>query len=880
MELQEDSAMPSDVTGADPFANFNRDEKTGHFISTSKQVDKLKSIVQGLNQQMAQTNAAFQRQTKDILAASEALKRYKQDRAVLAERVNGLREMVQQQRELIRLQRESRRQSELSFGSMIRTTALIAAGWQALSKVREVADLRIHSAMIGGTSLVAQLKGWLANEADQKRALQLTSELFKSPTLRYMPRGQSVPAMAKLSGATTGLGQIGNQAIEAFVKDLDPAMKTAFMEAVNSKGVQAAVTQFRTAQNIPEADTLMSALEMSKQRGQGTLDPLIDSALKLNEAFERLDAAVIKVAEAFAPLVTKGAGWAANHPYLAGGGSLAATAIGWEGLKAGVRGIGGLGLRALGFGGAAATGGSAAAETAGGMAIPTITGFGAPGGVAAGAGATAAGGLTAGALLPWIAAGLVAGGTMMAGGAYIGSASVQPQLDAANAEAEKNRKRLENVAGANQQSQDEMRRLIGQRQAVTARLAQFEQEHRRSGFTQFFAELGGGGAYSEADQQTIESMRKEIANLQRQITPMYTGRAGYPQPEPGQKPPAPLDPEGDRMRAMRQAQEAALNAVNEAQASAGVQRALLDLSRLPTLTVDVAKLPPEVNQMNAGIQEQIQKLEDLRKTYDEKDATGRNAIRQIDTQIASLKGDQQKNIREQLAITAQDAALRTSNAQLAYEIARIGPLGVMGAGAELQDLQATIGKEMARLNEQLASIKGISDADLREQERIKGEMLKLNLQTKQLRKDYLEGYLSSLKAEVAGGSGWEEIIMTIDKNVGLALQEQSFKWNQELAHYLGAVGPNASPMDRDPVRLWSEQWAALARPQIEVQKDQLTELRTIRQQGEPRRKARSGGGESLSELLRRAAKAAEVIEATTCDVSQFADSNVAGNAPA
>lgn len=151
--------------------------------------------------------------------------------------------------------------------------------------------------------------------------------------------------------------------------------------------------------------------------------------------------------------------------------------------------------------------------------------------------------------------------------------------------------------------------------------------------------------------------------------------------------------------------------------------------------------------------------------------------------------------KQMLEMSATEAESMTHLSRLRYAIAKETPLGTIGALPELENLQATIRKEMGKLEDLLASIDKSTAGGRIEANKIQGEILQLRLEEKQNLKEFTQGLLSGFVAEAMGASGhFSKLILTQDYGLGAALDHRIYKEFDALTGSVRMDHPKMKPV--------------------------------------------------------------------------------------
>lgn len=559
----------------------------------------------------------------------------------------------------------------------------------------------------------------LPSGVSKSGALGLYGQLLRSPTLRFGTGGVG-QATGTLAQSVQGLGESGRELVAQFVESLEPTAQRAFIQAVNSQGVQAAVGQFASGQNIEVADSLLNALSLQRESEAGTLDPLIAGAIRTTEAFDRLNA---KIEELIALIATKAL------PVIEALGQFSPSTL--LGVGAGAAGLyAGRGLIGRGIG--------------------------------AGAGALAN---------PFGAAAAVGIGGALAIDHLTHDVSLMDQfaaVDAARQAANVQASQLAQIASSQADS------LRGQRQAAEAQLAQYESDNERGPI----ARTLGFDQFSDEAEGHIQSLRDKIRDLSDQIgrtaSVADAATAATQRLNQSEEALSRQRESDERLERLRQAavERAMLSPqLAVAAAQSGLAREQLEASFLRPFESIFAPLTEAQIDLQRTIRSEIEKQTALLSLIDTSTDAGKVEAAGIRAQIQSLRNESASQSRAAFSLAMTDYADSLNLLRLQFQVQSTTPIGVIGAINSGNALAAGIRGEITRLQEIVHTL-SLSDSaeSAREAARLRQIMLGLELELRQLRMTSMRALIDGVLAEASRAGRFEKVLVTETQNLGAALE--------------------------------------------------------------------------------------------------------------
>jgi hypothetical protein len=368
------------------------------------------------------------------------------------------------------------------FGLSLRGLAGIAATIGLTRRFSEGARRDIESALVASPKIFQRVNP-VAGIADDKIVEAVTKVLGSAPSLRFGASDSQIQGIVKALENNRGFIDKVPKLLTDFIGTLETSNRGAFLDAINSSGLKAAVERFgNNLASVDIATSLSNLAETQQRANAGTLPPILETTVKLNEAFESLDSVVRDITKTIAtvvlPLLRK---FTALDPKSQRNLILGAGAAG----VVGSLGVGKLITNSIGKAVATATGASAGASTGAATGSGLLAGIG--------------GGLA-------LAAPLVAGEEILRRSLNKTSDDLQRLLN-------EGPNRLADLARSSP-ADTERDRLVKRRRKLEATLAGFRPAGTESNFL-----LGQvpSGQFTSQQQEQIKSIRDSIRTVQLQI---------------------------------------------------------------------------------------------------------------------------------------------------------------------------------------------------------------------------------------------------------------------------------------------------------------------------------------------------------------------------
>ncbi len=230
---------------------------------------------------------------------------------------------------------------------------------------------------------------------------------------------------------------------------------------------------------------------------------------------------------------------------------------------------------------------------------------------------------------------------------------------------------------------------------------------------------------------------------------------------------------------------------------AGISDFLGFMPELPE--VDTKQLD-KLREMRQRIHEQIREIDStampgLDKTTKAAQNVSKATI-DLENNLNTLQ--QQAAKRQELNITGQELASSSSLARAQLQMARMTPLGMVGATSESLQLQEELNREIENLNKLLANIDKSTSEGRAESNRIKTQIVGLRTEQKQNAVAMSRAYLDSIQAQAFNSGAFEKILVTQHQNIAAGLDSGMIQGPRE---WVGASGFEARQYNRKPFRV-------------------------------------------------------------------------------
>jgi len=713
--------MPRKQDNTDPSKQLDmlKDRYSKLHEQTMKSVKSNKSLQAAMKSQKKITDAVNKSSKTQISAlkgqakfANQTVKAYKASERTMRRTIKTQEKMFRAEKKLMRqrerIARMSRRGGGAAggFGGLgLGSIAGLGLVYGALRKIQSLAERQIQAAVVAGVPSVTALRRNLPSGVTSSRALGLLGSLQQSSTLRYGTQG--VPeATAKLAESVRGLGDVGTDLAGQFVQSLEPAMQRAFILAVNAKGVQSAVREFATGQNIGLATSLMNAGQLA---GGQTGEPLIDAAVSTQKAFDSLNASIEKVigtlADKLAPAVEKLAGIV-------------------EGASPGQLGLAAGGALALGIGGKGAL-------KLGGKGL-------------------AAGGRAA---LPALANPFTAAAAVGTAGAYgIDWLAHGKSLHSEIADVGRAKGRVLKQSGI-------LGKTGNRRNELQAALAKYATKHERGVFKQFF----GADSFSDADKKVIEDYRNQIANLTATTT-----KAAKTEHQLATE--RKESDRISNLQAASAAREIFAPKIGLAGAATGLAGEMIRSSFLAPYRDMQVPLNPKQQAWQDKLLAQVSLLEQDLAKIDVNTDGGRVESAKVKTEIQGLRNDSASQRQASFNLQMSDYSDKLNVMRMQFQIARTTPVGIIGGMKESAALQKGLLSEINRIKGLITEQRQIDTPEsLREARRLQQISLGMQAEIRGLRIKEMQYLIDSFVSQAMQTMNFSKIVIDQNQNLGMGL---------------------------------------------------------------------------------------------------------------
>ena len=471
---------------------------------------------------------------------------------------------------------------------------------------------------------------------------------------------------------------------------------------------------------------------------------------------------------------------------------------------------------ALGFGGQAAEVGIGALMLRRTLGLGRIAsaGAGAAGGVVEGAGAAGAG--------------LGLGGVALSGGivAAVTAAAVGIWLVADRL---KNGDWLWNAGekehGNVMSGYDRFESKYGSQEGVGGKLARSKVSYWR--FLEEHNKTGDEGDMSEQDRKQVQMMRDQISGLEQekqarqtlgeitagQVTTLKQLEDIQAALRVQLTDMIPLQKELSAQMERTVSTRALAGAMGAGYSVAGVSTKGLAAENSRILNEEVQTYEAAYQQAERAYAEHQQKMAADRAagTYDPVKDAGKRAELTKDTAAAQAMLANAVNARAESYVATQEETgkvltmntqIQRTNLDIMNSIYGAAGLGLQQQMAVIQSLEmekANLQEELNVINQKITE-GDTSQAALKKKMDTQARMNNLIKQELDMTKNLRDGYLNAIQAQVTAAGAFESIIITQEKNTGLALSANMFKAN----YLLGQIGSAARATDIDPMRFTSE----------------------------------------------------------------------------
>lgn len=365
--------------------------------SVQKQMRATKKVAGQLEKKMKRLRMEYQRfdkvARKSVTAQSKAIAKQKQLVVSLRQTTRSLKKQRRELRDTTRDTNKANRATQgflSSLRSMGTLLGLGGAGYLAVNRIKNVIDKRFSLALTGGAGQISFIKS-LTGGRNVTAAIDLAAKFqAQSPHARFGLGDKSLKGLIAAQRAMEPIGfERANELLLEVTKSLEPDRLRSFLKVAETGDIKRALMEAASAQNVGAVTSALNALQVGQLAKDDKLDPLLKSAVEMQEASHRVadtfDRLTDTVAKDLAPHIETLTGLLEKLAEKIGGlstgelvGGAAALWLGPKVLKGVGRGIGrGAGrllprLLPLGGGGAGAGAGAAGAGGAGilGASVP------------------------------------------------------------------------------------------------------------------------------------------------------------------------------------------------------------------------------------------------------------------------------------------------------------------------------------------------------------------------------------------------------------------------------------------------------------------------------------------------------------------------------
>ncbi len=559
--------------------------------------------------------------------------------------------------------------------SLVRTAALSAVAYKAIDKIIDIAQSRIGAAILGGSNIGRLVSQSLPAGVSGQKALDVLSATLKqSQLLQFRADASQVAAINKLTGELSALSsEISGGLISSFVGSLSQSDVPKFLQAVQVDS-RKAISDFANISNVEIASQLSNALSLVSQDQQGALDPLTKAALDASKSIESLKAKFESVADKLTnrllPAIESVAGFvdglSPNQTLGLGIGAgiaaIAGPSLAWNAGKA-IVGTGARGV-AAGTRGVAAAGGAAARAVG-----SAYTGLGVSGSGLALADSIATGVAGGGVL----AAPIVLGSALYTSSLESSSAQFAKQLDISNPQIKKLLEQADKFHNQGDPLRARRSRIDAQILNMTPSGTQFnigsfgqvqnnsytpQQERALQRLREQRRVVADQIEAQQAVTVTTDRQVKSYFSLEKSITQAKDSFLELAEKVNGAKAPGLSTQPASNLSTL---QDASL-ALTEFATTLSEQQAQSEIFRLQKQYKELLPMGsmfalPELNTLNASLDEQVKTLEQMLKIA-QADSSQTGRMRQYDLQAQILSKQLEKRQNNRFLIEAmKDAAI-------------------------------------------------------------------------------------------------------------------------------------------------------------------------------------------------------------------------------
>ena len=627
---------------------------------------------------------------------------------------------------LLKQQRTETQKSAKAFGSlrssMTGILALVGIGSLtalATRSIRGIVRSRLDLGVVGGAAQIQQLRA-MAASAPLRNILQTVTAVQRQGPFARFRVGRDPEAMRGIAQMTEQLAPLGRQMSSELISSLTAAMEPrqlqGFLRQAGAGDLRGALLGAATGQNVEQVTSVLNALDMVKNR----TDPLVESALKLQSAQDRLadlfekavDVLASKVVPAVERLAEVIGEWLDRLPDLKVPefrvpslklpGTYQASVDTDDGFikqaakdTAKPRNVARIAAQAMSVQNARMIVSGAMEQAAKRVLLPL--------GVA---------------LDAWT----------IGEGVYQTVQLVREKRQAAKAaeQVENTRRETEARGLVGMQSQDTLTHLKGERDYVRS-------------------QIGRGDEAFEPEQ--FEALRDRYGELSKRVFAMLNP----PQTETAE-----------------QAEQ--------------VKRASIDLGKVWASLRDKA------------IEAAQQGIEKLREKIDELRTSAQNSrLEQLQQQAARL---------QELSLTGLEKSIVSELRKLQLEYRSMTPYGRLLTVDDTRRYMDALREQVATLEEKLTNIDESTQTGAVEGNRIRAEILRLRIQSRQASIDLQKAIIDNVIQQAFGAGAFEKIIYSQDKNVAAALEKGVF--TDKYPHVTGSLDVDMTRRPKSPLEVLTE----------------------------------------------------------------------------
>ncbi len=296
-KLQEQRKIQRDL-----FASYRK-----HFDKQQKAFDK------GQRQRQKQQDKQVKAQVKQIQSLAkmqtkarkseiaEMRKQFRTQTQIMRRQVADYRKLA---REKIRAARAgASRSGGLRGGLGLGVGLGIGAGvtglaYGAYARTKALVNDQLKAALSLGPDIVARIRGQLPPGLAESQALRAVGAVAATgPQARFGMDDKMLGVLLDLRGQLKSFGSLADEMLADVVKSfgMETDRMRAFFSTAQQQGIRSALSQYVTPSQADEFTTLRNALQIRELQGQGQLDPLLQAAMEVKEAFAELDAQIDKL---------------------------------------------------------------------------------------------------------------------------------------------------------------------------------------------------------------------------------------------------------------------------------------------------------------------------------------------------------------------------------------------------------------------------------------------------------------------------------------------------------------------------------------------------------------------------------------------------------